>query len=167
MDTFNCIFQSSLLVLSLVTGETDVICSLLLCDSLPVASMRDVCVSTRVFEHVHSRHPYVTGRGGGVATHIYKKGSTKCSTSCVSGSVYAAEVRHSAGWQTVLRCVTLYNAHEILACSVFCQSPLLTTFQTNTVLPPTICPTSVKALLLPIEQPPYHIQVECPTDPQD
>lgn len=154
MDTFNYIFQSSLPVLSLVTGETDVICSLLSCDSLPVASMRNVCVSTRVY-------------GGGGLPHTCKKGSAKCSTSCVSGSVYAAEVRHSAGWQTALRCVTLHNAHEVLACSVFCQSPLLTTFQTNTVLPPTICPTSVKALLLPIEQPPYHIQFECPTDPQD
>lgn len=61
-------------MLSLVTGETDVICSLLLYDSLPVASMRDVCVSTRVFEHVHSRHPYVTGRGGwGWLPHTYTR----------------------------------------------------------------------------------------------
>lgn len=160
MDTFNYIFESSLLVLSLVTKETDAIWSLLLCTVclwLPRDVRVCVCVSTSTLDV----HMWLEGFSH---THIQERKYQMFHFLCVWVRVCCWGERQCRPADSAKVC----NTDEILACSVFCQNPLLTTFQTNTVLPPTTCLTSVKALLQPIEQVPYHyIQVECPADLQD
>ena len=83
-------------MLSLVTVEIDVICRLLLCDSLSVGSTMCACVL--LYAYTLCICPYVKDWGA-LTTHVHERGSAKCSTSCVSGSVSTAVARHRAGRQ--------------------------------------------------------------------
>lgn len=80
---------------SLVTKETDVIWSLLLCDGLSVVSTGDECV------WIHFAFVHMFKTGGCSHTHSQER-KCQCSTSCVSGSVSAAVARHRAGRQKAM-----------------------------------------------------------------